>query len=235
MKIKGFLLIALLATMVLTGFGCKGDNTTGYIPIFVNNPGAQNPAVILTDIFITPEWINVAVGDIQRFKAFGRYSDGHESEITFDVIWVIDGLDWTGTRGYFSNYGELVTQQAGTLTISVRYKGELHGQALVSVYNPMIDIPPKPPIDLAYIILPDSDIYLTWDAQKPLEPDLLGYNIYRSRTSGSGYVQLNQGVILGKFYRDSEAAGGVFYYIVTSIDLGGNESDFSYELTVDKR
>ena len=235
MKLKGTLLIGLLALLVLTSFGCRGDNTSGHIPIFVHNPGAQDPAVILTDIYVTPEWINIAVGDIQRFKAMGRFSDGHEEELTFLVIWVVDGMDWTGARAYYSNFGELVTKTAGTLTVNVRYRGELHGHSVVSVFDPMVDSPPKPPINLDYTILPDDDVYLTWDVIVPPEVDLLGYNIHRSRTSGSDYEQLNLGVNLGKFYRDSEAAGGVFYYVVTAIDLGGNESDYSYELTVDKR
>jgi fibronectin type 3 domain-containing protein len=99
----------------------------------------------------------------------------------------------------------------------------------------MVDTPPKPPIDLDYTILPNDDVYLTWDIMSPPDPDLLGYVVYRSRVSGAQYQPLHYGALLNKFYRDSDAGGGVYYYVVTSIDLGGNESDYSFELTVDRR
>jgi fibronectin type 3 domain-containing protein len=81
----------------------------------------------------------------------------------------------------------------------------------------------------------DMDVKLTWEPTPPAEPDLLGYNVYRSRVSGADYEQLNYAPVLNTFYRDDEAAGGIFYYVVTTIDTGGNESDYSYELLVDKR
>jgi len=235
LKLKGFLLISLLVVLALPVIGCKGDGTNVGIPVYVNYPGAQNPAVILTDIFITPGWINVAVGDTQKLKATGRFSDGHEEDFTNRVIWIIDGADWTGIRGYFPNYGLLVTTKPGTVTITVRYLGKVHGHALVSIYDEMVNAPPKPPIDLGYTILPNSDVYLTWDTMSPTDPDLLGYNIYRSRVSGSQYVQLNYGIILNKYYRDGDAGGGIYYYVITCIDISGNESDYSLEMTVDRR
>ena len=235
LKLKGFILISLLVVLVLPAIGCRGDGTNFAIPVYVNDPGAKNPAVVLTDLYVTPGWINVAVGDTQKLKAIGRFSDGHEEDYTGKVIWMIDGMDWTAVRGYFPTYGQLVTTRAGTLTINLRYLGEIHGHALVSVYDPMVDTPPKPPIDLDYTILPNDDVYLTWDIMSPPDPDLLGYVVYRSRVSGAQYQPLHYGALLNKFYRDSDAGGGVYYYVVTSIDLGGNESDYSFELTVDRR
>ena len=235
MKLKGFLLISLLVVLALPVIGCKGNGTDFAIPVYVNYPGAQNPAVILTDIFITPGWINIAIGDSQKLKATAKFSDGHEEDYTGRVVWIIDGSDWTGLRGYFPNYGKLVATQAGTATITVRYLGKLQGHALVSIYDEMLDNPPKPPIDLAYIILPNTDVYLTWDILSPPDPDLLGFNIYRSRVSGAQYVKLNYGAILNKYYRDNDAGGGVYYYVITAIDTGGNESNYSFELTVDRR
>ncbi len=235
MKLKSIMLLSLLLLIALSYGGCKGDNENFTIPIFINNPGAQDPATILTDIFIKPGWINVAVGDSQLFEAVARYQDGHEIDFTNSVIWVVDGLNWTSNRGYFPKPGKLVTTQVGSLPVNVRFNGELHGVATVTVYNPDIDLPPKPPIDLDYSVLVNKDIYLTWAINPPAEPDLLGFNVYRSRTSAVGYVQLNYEPVLNPFYRDQEAAGGIFYYVVTTIDTDGQESDYSYELLVDKR
>jgi hypothetical protein len=235
LKLKSILLLSLLLLLALPFSGCKGDNENFTIPIYINNPGAQDPATILTDIYITPGWINVAIGDSQLFEAVARYGDGHEAPFTGNVIWVVDGLDWTSNRGYFPAPGKLVTTQAGNLTVSVRFNGGLHGSATVGVFNPDADLPPKPPMNLDYSLFVDNDVYLTWDITPPAESDLLGFNVYRSRVSGTGYVQLNHAPILNPFYRDDEAAGGIFYYVVTTIDTGSMESDYSYELLVDKR
>jgi hypothetical protein len=236
LKLKGILLIALLAMLALPIAGCKGNGENIGIPIYVNNPGGAS-TVKLADIIITPGWINVAVGDTQLLKATGRYTDGTQEDFTDKVIWTINGSDWTSTMGYFPTFGKLITSAPGSLTIKVRYKGELHGLATISVFDPMIDAPPKPPENLSYIILPNGDVVLSWEIMGTPDPDLLGFNIYRSRNSGSGYIEINEGlgVILGTSYRDPEAAGGVFYYVVTAEDLGGNESDYSFELVVDKR
>jgi hypothetical protein len=205
------------------------------VPIYVNNPGGQDPSAQLTDMYITPGWINLETGGSQVFRAYARFGDGHEEEFTKKVVWVVDGMDWHGTRAYFLTHGKLVTTRNGNLTIRVRYEGDLYGQATVAVYNPGSDMPPDPPFDLGYEILFNGDIYLYWSFTAPDEQDLLGFNLYRSRVSAADYEQLNYEPILNPYYRDEEAAGGIFYYVVTAIDFGANESDYSYELIVDKR
>lgn len=235
LKLHKMLLVGLLVMLVLPVMGCQGDNTNIAIPIYVHNPGAQDPATVLDSIYITPGWITVAVGDAQIYRAIAIYSDGHEAEVTGKVIWVIDGLDWTSNRGYFPTYGRLITTSAGTLTINVRFGGEIYGQATIGVFDPQIDIPPQSPKDMDYSVMTNGDIYLTWSMEPPLPSDLLGYNIYRSRKSTSGYEQLNFEPILGMYYRDEEVAGGIYYYTVTAIDLGAHESDYAYELMVDNR
>ncbi len=64
------------------------------------------------------------------------------------------------------------------------------------------------------------------------EADLAGYHVYRSDTSGSGYVRLTGSSLANSEYSDSSAVPGVTYhYVVTAIDTSVNESAFSAEVS----
>jgi hypothetical protein len=59
-----------------------------------------------------------------------------------------------------------------------------------------------------------------------------GYNVYRSTTSGSGYVKINTSLVSGLAYTDSSVASGTtYYYVTTAVDSSGNESGFSNQAT----
>ncbi len=75
---------------------------------------------------------------------------------------------------------------------------------------------------------PDGNILIQW--QEPLEPDILGYNIYRSTTSFTSLAQatkINTAVEEEVSYADIPDPEGLYYYAVTSVDLGLNESPLS--------
>jgi len=65
------------------------------------------------------------------------------------------------------------------------------------------------------------------------EADLAGYDVYRSETSGSGYVKINGNLLSLSDYSDSAiTAGTTYYYVVTASDTTGNESVNSNEISV---
>jgi fibronectin type 3 domain-containing protein len=65
---------------------------------------------------------------------------------------------------------------------------------------------------------------LTWDAST----DAVGYNIYRSTTSGSGYTKINTSLDGTTAYTDNTvAAGQTYYYVTTAVDSSQNESGYS--------
>ena len=71
-------------------------------------------------------------------------------------------------------------------------------------------------------------VNLEWDANS--EPDLAGYNLYRSNQSGSGYVRLNGSLITGTSYTDSDIQEGrTYYYVCTAVNDADLESSFSNE------
>lgn len=74
-----------------------------------------------------------------------------------------------------------------------------------------------------------QSVTLEWDPNS--EPDLAGYNIYRSQQSGSGYVKLNSSLIQATSYTDDTIQYGVtYYYVATAVNTSGLESGYSNEV-----
>jgi rhamnogalacturonan endolyase len=64
------------------------------------------------------------------------------------------------------------------------------------------------------------------------ESDLIGYNIYRSTTSGSDYVKLNSALLTDSNYTDIDVANGTtYYYVITALDISLNASANSSEVS----
>jgi endonuclease I/fibronectin type 3 domain-containing protein len=96
--------------------------------------------------------------------------------------------------------------------------------------TPEIDItPPATPAGLA-ATPGDGQVALDWNDNA--EPDLLGYRIRRSTTSGGPYPLLDTGGLVGtSAYGDATVINGLaYYYIVSAVDATGNESEFSPEV-----
>jgi len=72
-------------------------------------------------------------------------------------------------------------------------------------------------------------VSLSWAAS--LEPDLAGYRLYRSTTSGSGYSQINSGNLLATSYTDTSVTNGTtYYYVIRAVDTSGNLSGDSTQV-----
>ena len=62
------------------------------------------------------------------------------------------------------------------------------------------------------------------------EPDLAGYNVYRSDVSGGPFTKLNPAVVVEPNYSDYTAPPGITkYYVVTAVRTDFDESDYSDE------
>jgi endonuclease I/fibronectin type 3 domain-containing protein len=65
------------------------------------------------------------------------------------------------------------------------------------------------------------------------EADLAGYDVYRSETSGGGYVKQNTAQLALSAYSDTSVVGGTtYFYVVTASDSTGNESANSSEVSL---
>ena len=71
----------------------------------------------------------------------------------------------------------------------------------------------------------DGDVSLYWTGVSSAS----GYNIYRSTTSGSGYVKVNTTAIADQTYEDDSVTNGVTYYYVVTAVSDTIESAYSNE------
>jgi cellulose/xylan binding protein with CBM9 domain/uncharacterized protein DUF362 len=87
--------------------------------------------------------------------------------------------------------------------------------------------PPERPTGLA-AESGNALVELDWNAN--LDLDLAGYNVYRSETSGGGYVKVNTALLTESQYTDSSVTNGTtYYYVITAVDQAANESEYSDE------
>jgi len=98
--------------------------------------------------------------------------------------------------------------------------------------TPRDTFPPAPPTGLS-VVYTSQAVELVWTASP--EPDLAGYNVYRRE--GSGPTQkVNQEIVRTPVFRDTSVAEGrQYFYRVTALDLGNNESLPSQEVSVETR
>ena len=85
------------------------------------------------------------------------------------------------------------------------------------------DVTP-PPVPSALVATPAANsVSLSWGASSV--PDLAGYRVYRSTTSGSGYVEVTTALLTTTtFVNSGLTAGTTYYYVVRAQDTTGNIS-----------
>jgi len=78
---------------------------------------------------------------------------------------------------------------------------------------------------------PPHSVTLTWDPLRAVHGNsVVAYNVYRSTTSGVGFVKLACRVP-GPPYEDRLVESGrTYYYVVTALDQTDQESGFSGEV-----
>ncbi len=90
---------------------------------------------------------------------------------------------------------------------------------------------PEPPTTLAVSGATASQVSLTWTASA--STTVVGYNVYRSTTSGGPYTKVNNsGIVAATVFPDmSVASGTTYYYVVRAVDPGNLESINSNEVS----
>jgi hypothetical protein len=69
-------------------------------------------------------------------------------------------------------------------------------------------------------------VSLTWTAS--VSPNVAGYNVYRSTTSGGPYSQLNSSLVTVTSFTDgSVVSGQTYYYVATAVDANNDQSQYS--------
>jgi hypothetical protein len=110
------------------------------------------------------------------------------------------------------------------------------GQTAESTDSASVEIVPRdvfPPATPAGLtgLYTAAGVELIWSPNT--EPDLAGYNVYRG-SAGQQPTKLNADLLRSPLFHDtSVASGGRYTYRVTAVDLNGNESLPSGEISVD--
>jgi fibronectin type 3 domain-containing protein len=95
--------------------------------------------------------------------------------------------------------------------------------------TPTDTVPPAVPAGLA-ATAGNQTVSLNWNNNA--ESDLAGYNVYRSTTSGSGYVKINGPLLSNSDYIDNSVSNGTtYYYVVTAVDTSSNQSGYPSEVS----
>ena len=69
---------------------------------------------------------------------------------------------------------------------------------------------------------PMHSVVLSWDASTST---VVGYNVYRSTVSESGFTKLNLSLITALTYTDTTVQNGTtYFYVATAVDSSGDES-----------
>lgn len=73
-------------------------------------------------------------------------------------------------------------------------------------------------------------VSLSWTASST--SGVVGYNVYRSTTNGTGYAKVNPSLVATVNYTDSGVSNSTtYYYVTTAVDGSGNESSYSNQAT----
>jgi uncharacterized repeat protein (TIGR01451 family) len=196
-----------VATLVLTPnvvtFGNQTVKTTATQNVTVQNTGGSNVSV---------QGITVSGAGFGYSDLSPGFSLAPNQKVTFQV--------WFSPKA--------TGPSAATLTL---LSPSLSSPGVLSLsgdgVNPQGPSPtPTPPTPVP----PTSQsVTLSWHASTS---DVIGYRVYRSETSGSGFSALNGTTITALNYTDSTVSSGTtYYYVVTSVNSSGVESAHSNQAT----
>ena len=172
------------------------------------------------ELMVTLNWNDNTEGDLAGYNVYRSLTSGSgHAKINGSLVTSSDYID-NNVEGYVPYY-YVVT----ALDTSVNESNDSNEASA----TPTDTTAPAAPTNLT-ALAGDATVSLNWNDNG--EADLDGYNIYRSTTPGSGYVQLNGPLLSSSDYIDNSVTNGtVYYYVVTAVDIFSNESGYSGQVS----
>jgi hypothetical protein len=204
--------VAILGALVLTG--CAGVSSASKQAVNGNPTGAQLAVTPMSMDFGT-----VAVGS--NTKQAGTLTAG-TSDIT------VSSAAWNGPGYSVSGITFPVTVPAGqsipfTVTFAPQTAGSAPGN--VSFDSNASNSPTTETWTGSGAQLSSHTVALSWNASTS---QVAGYNVYRGTTPGGPYAKLNTALETSTSYTDNQLlVGQTYYYVTTSVDSTGLESQYS--------
>jgi hypothetical protein len=197
---------AINSTGLATGVGAGNTTITATSGTIHGSTGLTvTGSPVLVSIAVTPVNPSITVGGQQQFTATGTYSDGSHQDLTTSATWTSSssGVATINTAGLATGVG------AGSTTIQAAV-GTINGSTSLTVTQPA-----------------QHYVSLAWTASTS---PVVGYNTYRSNTSGGPYTKLNSSLITTTNYNDQTVQSGTtYYYVTTAVNSQGLESVYSNE------
>jgi hypothetical protein len=138
----------------------------------------------------------------------------------------------TGGAGYSATGGSapLTLTPTQSLVLTVRFSPATAGavSGSISIVSNATGSPASVSLSGTGVTAVQHSASLSWNASTST---VSGYNVYRSTVSGGSYTKVNSSLVAGLSYTDSTVQSGTtYFYVTTSVDSGGHESDFSNEV-----
>ena len=203
-------------------------NDVSYISVFFGNVDQSAP---------------IGAKDVNALTGNGTVTTKALATSSGDMVIVASACAGTGTftlnNGFYKaneggdvNFDAADGNKAATgaaETPSITHTSTSRKAIVGFVVQAMLNTAPSVPAGFAA----SADVgMITLDWNNNTEPDLAGYNVYRSTTSGSGYIKLNGTLLSSSNYIDTAVSNGTnYYYVVTAVDTISNESGYSSEIS----
>ena len=181
------------------------------------------PPAVPTNLGATPDnakvdlnWNDNGESDLAGYNVYRSTTQGGPySKINGSLVTVSDYTNTGLTNG--TTYYYVVTAEDNAAQES-GYSSEVNATPQA--------VPPAAPSNLA--ATPDNaKVDLNWDDNG--EPDLAGYNVYRSTTLGGPYTKIYGSLVGVSNYTDTSVSNGTTYYYVVTAENTTLESGYSNE------
>ena len=167
----------------------------------------------------SPTAVTVAQGSRGSFTLTTTVSGGFNNAVTLSASGVPSGTTVSFSPNPIAAPGagsSTMTIAVGTSTAPGTYTLSVTGSGGGKQHTATVSLTVNPP----------PQVSLSWTAST--SQNVVGYNAYRSLTSGGPYTKLNTGFITSTTYIDRTVLSGVtYYYVTTAVDSQGLESAYS--------
>jgi hypothetical protein len=141
----------------------------------------------------------------------------------------ISAITVSGTGYSLSGAGAVTLNPSQTFTFNVTFDPNTAGAANgnITVTSNATGSPAAITLTGTGVAAATHSVGLTWN---DTGSTISGFNVYRSTTSGGGYVKINGSLVPSMNYTDASVQNNTtYYYVTTAVDGSGNESAFSNE------
>jgi hypothetical protein len=210
--IAGALLHALAALLLSGTLTCGGGSTSAPSP-----PPLQQ----FSGVTLSPPALRALRGHESASTLTPDVSGGFDSPITLTSSGVPQGVTVT------FDPATIPPSSTSTMTVTVA-SGTPTGNYTISITGSGGGTQKTTQLTLTVT----AQVLLNWNPSP--SNDVVGYNVKRSTTSGSGYTRINTDLIPGTSYLDDTAQSGqTYYYVATAVDSRGRESTPSNEASAE--